>query len=109
MLPASKIPTTVQSRMPKRSVSPIPVPANRFATLLPARISADPGRGSRPSASRTWGRIARDWSLMPRMMTLEGLSVPRLARLMSTTTSLARTRLPPSPTATSGWVSMTEA
>ena len=97
VLPASKMPTTVQSRMPKRSVSPIPAPVKRLETLSPAMISEEPGLGILPSTSFTWGRIAIDSSLTPRMMTFDGLSVPRLGRLMSTTTSLASILLPPAP------------
>lgn len=38
VLPASKTPVTVQSRCPRRKVSPIPAPLKPFAILRPAMI-----------------------------------------------------------------------
>ena len=49
--PASKTPTTVQSRDAKRSVSPRPAPWNPSAIERPAMTSAVPGRNMRPSTS----------------------------------------------------------
>ena len=108
-LPASKMPTTVQSRMAKRKLSPTPPPRKRRAMLAPAMSSADPGRGSRPLISLTWGRNSSDSGWMPRMVTWEVWPLPRLGRLISTSSSLARRRRPRSPRATWGSVSTTAA
>jgi len=87
----------------------MPAPWNRFATLLPAITSDEPCRGILPSMSRTCGRSAREASPMPRITTLDGAFVPRFTRLISTTSSFARSCFPSPPTAISGWVATTAA
>ena len=102
MLPASNTPTTVHPRLANESVSLWPAFWNRWAIPSPTMISDKPGRGMRPAVMRTWGRSAREDSEVPRMVTLEVLSEPRLRRLMSTTTSRAASGRPPGPSAISG-------
>ena len=73
--------------------------------LAPAAISLLPGLGIRPALMRTCGRSARLAAPIPRIVTFAGRSPRRCSRLISTMISLATSRSPPAPTATSGWTS----
>ena len=83
---AAKCPTTIQSRLAKRSVSPIAVWAKRGTIFFPRMISLRPEANFRP-ATRWMLRTANASSFTPRATTLLTPSPTARGMLITTKTS----------------------